>query len=149
MGNSESNSGTPTQTTTSNATPAPNATPPPDANTDDMLLSQSKWDPCETVSQHNSGHFKEETWNGRPCIHLHWNGSFPDGGEQGTKRYGAAYWYKGTGYIQRPIHVWNEWLITWGMFPVDNGNASQGAEKIRQLLPCAGNWNMERSSVTK
>ena len=140
MGNSESNSGTPT------TTPTPNATPPPDANTNDMLLSQSKWDPCETVAQHNSGHFKEETWNGRPCIHLHWNGSFPDGGEQGTKRYGAAYWYKGTGYIQRPIHVWNEWLITWGMFPVDNGNASQGAEQIRQLLPCAGNWNMERSS---
>ena len=73
------------------------------------------WNVCDSLGK-NMGRFKEETWNGQPCIHLTWTGRFPDGvdmplfnhpeggcdtgvnvNEQGTKEYGAAYFYKGTG----------------------------------------------------
>ena len=118
-----------------------------DPSPNDFRPNDTKWNTCETLQNHHFGRFKRETWNGRPCIHLHWAGPFPDGGEQATASYGAVYWVDGRGFIRKPIHVWNEWFATWGMFPIDAGEDRQyTAHEVLVRLPCAGYWKFPESA---
>ena len=119
----------------------------PTASADEFRLPHSVWNFCETLMDRTIGRMQEEVWLGRPCIHIHWAGGFPPGGEEATAMYGCAYWYYGVGYIRLPIRVWNESFVTWGMFPIDAVNDTKyNANQIRIASPCSGYWNFQSSS---
>ena len=119
----------------------------PPALSDEFRLPYSVWNVCETLMDRTMGHFQESEWVGHPCIHIHWAGGLPPGGEGATANYGCAYWYQGVGYIRRPIRVWKDLFGMWGLFPIDGGDDPKyNANQIRIASPCSGNWNFQASS---
>ena len=64
----------------------------PTALADAFRLPYFVWNVCETLMYRTMGRMQEEVWLGRPCIHIHWAGGFPPGGEEATAMYGCVYW---------------------------------------------------------